>query len=242
VRPLHRTDQAAQPKPGGGRCGRLSGPPGPGPCPGGWPPALVSVSVGESLAACWRPGPAWRLARWWPWRPAGAAVPAQPGRRCLAAGGGRGAAHCPAPWPAGAARVGHPAGPGRPRQPANIDHLAIGPGGVFVIDSKRSSCWAGSLDPSGWRPNQSRPPRSWASAGGCRWLSGWLGRGWPPGQAGRWLSWPGCWPMRGGGWTSWRPGIWRCGPALSYQALSVEQQRALRLLGLSLRRPLMRIS
>ena len=30
--------------------------------------------------------------------------------------------------------------PGRPR--ANIDHIAVGPGGVFVIDSKN---WAGSI-------------------------------------------------------------------------------------------------
>jgi transcriptional regulator with XRE-family HTH domain len=49
---------------------------------------------------------------------------------------------------------------------------------------RRSGCWAGSPGPSGWPPNQTRPPRSWASAVGCRWPSGWPGRGWPPGRAG----------------------------------------------------------
>jgi Nuclease-related domain len=33
--------------------------------------------------------------------------------------------------------VGGPARPGRPGSPANLDHLVIGPGGVFVIDSKQ---------------------------------------------------------------------------------------------------------
>jgi hypothetical protein len=33
--------------------------------------------------------------------------------------------------------VGGLARPGRPRQPGDIDHLVIGPGGVFVIDSKQ---------------------------------------------------------------------------------------------------------
>jgi hypothetical protein len=44
----------------------------------------------------------------------GPAVPAQPRRPCLAAGGGRGAGHRPPARPAGAARVGGPARPGRP--------------------------------------------------------------------------------------------------------------------------------
>ena len=34
------------------RAGRPSGPPGHGPCPGGWPSSLGWVLVGESLAAC----------------------------------------------------------------------------------------------------------------------------------------------------------------------------------------------
>jgi hypothetical protein len=44
--------------------------------------------------------------------------------------------------------MGGPARPGRPRQPANLDHLVIGPAGVFVIDSKQ---YRGrlQLDPSG---------------------------------------------------------------------------------------------
>jgi hypothetical protein len=47
----------------------------------------------------------------------GSAIPAQPRRRRLATGCGRGAAHRPAARPAGAARVGGPARPGRPAQP-----------------------------------------------------------------------------------------------------------------------------
>ena len=47
----------------------------------------------------------------------GAAVPAQPGRLCLAAGSGGGAAHRPPARAAGAARLGGPARPGRPREP-----------------------------------------------------------------------------------------------------------------------------
>ncbi|HKO84542.1 MAG TPA: nuclease-related domain-containing protein [Actinomycetota bacterium] len=33
--------------------------------------------------------------------------------------------------------MGGSAGPGRPRSRANLDHLVIGPGGVFAIDSKQ---------------------------------------------------------------------------------------------------------
>ena len=33
--------------------------------------------------------------------------------------------------------MGHPARPGPPGSQANLDHLVIGPGGVFVIDSKQ---------------------------------------------------------------------------------------------------------
>jgi hypothetical protein len=44
--------------------------------------------------------------------------------------------------------MGGPPRPRRPRQQANLDHLVIGPGGVFVIDSKQ---YRGrlQLDPSG---------------------------------------------------------------------------------------------
>ena len=41
------------------------------------------------------------------------------------------------PRAAGAARVGGPARSAVPRSQANIDHLVIGPGGVFMIDSKQ---------------------------------------------------------------------------------------------------------
>ena len=45
--------------------------------------------------------------------------------------------------------MGGPARPGRPRSPANLDHLVIGPGGVFVIGSKQ---YRGrlQLDQPGW--------------------------------------------------------------------------------------------
>jgi hypothetical protein len=46
-------------QPSGGGCGRPSGPPGPGPCPGELPPPSASVLVRVFLAACWRPGSAW---------------------------------------------------------------------------------------------------------------------------------------------------------------------------------------
>jgi hypothetical protein len=55
--------------------------------------------------------------------------------------------------------VGGPARPGRPGSRANIDHLVIGPGGVFVIDSKQ---YRGrlQLDPSGrlWHGRYSLAP------------------------------------------------------------------------------------
>ncbi len=105
----------------------------------------------------------------------GAAVPAQPGRGRLAVRGGRGAANCPAARPAGAARGGGPARPGRSRQPGQHCHLAIGPGGVFVIDSKQyrgrlqldssGRLWHGrhplapACEWSASRPT--KPPRSW---------------------------------------------------------------------------------
>jgi hypothetical protein len=48
--------RAARPKPGGGACVPMSGPPGSRPYPGGWPPPWASGPLGESLAACWPPG------------------------------------------------------------------------------------------------------------------------------------------------------------------------------------------
>jgi hypothetical protein len=105
--------------------------------------------VGESSAACWRPGWGWSSAGWPPWRPAG--------------GCGLGPARTPSPGGAGAAgerRTAQLLGPlerhgwavlhdlAIPRSQANIDHLVIGPGGVFVVDSKQ---YRGrlQLDPSG---------------------------------------------------------------------------------------------
>jgi Nuclease-related domain len=77
-------------------------------------------------------------------------VPAQPRRRRLATWGGGGAPHGP---PLGYLErrgwaVLHDLAV--PDSAANIDHLAIGPGGVFVIDSKQ---YRGRLrlDPSGGR-------------------------------------------------------------------------------------------
>jgi hypothetical protein len=58
--------RVAPPTPGGGSCGRPSGPPGLGPCPGGSPSSLGWVRVGESLAACWRPGWGWSSVDWPP--------------------------------------------------------------------------------------------------------------------------------------------------------------------------------
>jgi Nuclease-related domain/Excalibur calcium-binding domain len=52
--------------------------------------------------------------------------------------------------------------PGRPR--ANIDHIAIGPGGVFVIDSKN---WSGQIDvrDNTFRSNGRRQDKTVAAAG-----------------------------------------------------------------------------
>jgi hypothetical protein len=63
--------RAAPPRRPGGGPGRPSGPPGPGPCPGGWPSSSGWVLVGESLAACWRPGWGCCSAAWRLWRLAG---------------------------------------------------------------------------------------------------------------------------------------------------------------------------
>jgi hypothetical protein len=96
------------------------------------------VLVGESLAACWCPGWGWSSADW----------PLQQ----LAGGCGSGPAQTPAPG--GGGRSGSDAPPALlgplerhgwailhdlavPGSQANLDHLAIGPGGVFVIDSKQ---------------------------------------------------------------------------------------------------------
>ena len=78
----------------------------------------------------------------------GAAVPAQPGRRRVAAGSGGGArtARLLAPLERHGWAVLHDLVV--PGSRANLDHLVIGPGGVFVIDTKQ---YRGrlQLDPSG---------------------------------------------------------------------------------------------
>jgi Nuclease-related domain len=75
----------------------------------------------------------------------GAAIPAQPGRHRLAAGERRTARRLAALERHGWAVLHDLAVPG---SQANIDHLVIGPGGVFMIDSKQ---YRGrlQLDPSG---------------------------------------------------------------------------------------------
>ena len=75
-----------------------------------------------------------------------------------------------------------------PGSPANLDHLAIGPGGIFVIDSKQyrgrlqldpsGRLWHGRhpLSPPPWAPWGSRPtgpPRS------CPTRAWWWCRPWP---------------------------------------------------------------
>ena len=135
--------RAAPPRRPGGGCGRPSGPPGPGPCPGGSPPILVVGAVwGESSAASWRPagaGPG-RTGRRGGRRDA--AVPAQPGRRRLAARRGGGAAHRPTAQPPGATRMGGPARPGRPRQPGRYPLapccVSHPPGGARARAGRRS--------------------------------------------------------------------------------------------------------
>jgi len=141
--------RVAPPRRGGGGPGRPSGWPGPGICPGGWPPSLGSVLAGESLAACWRPGWGWSSPLWRPWR-LGGRCGFGPARTPLLGGGGR----------PGEQRTARLLGPlerhgwailhdlAVPGSRANIDHLAIGPGGVFVIDSRQ---YRGrlQLDPSG---------------------------------------------------------------------------------------------
>ena len=104
-----------------------------------WPPAGTPVEP-----SCWRAGD--RSGR------LGAAVQAQPGRLCLAARSGRErrtARRLAALERDGWAILHDLAVPG---SRANLDHLVIGPGGVFVIDSKQ---YRGRLqmDPSGrlWR-------------------------------------------------------------------------------------------
>ena len=97
---------------------------GSGPCPGGSPPSSGSAPVGESSAACCRPGWGWSSADWPPWRPAGGcgSGPARtpsPGDEGPWASGDR-----PTPRPAGAARLGGPARLGPPRQPCQ--HRSLG--------------------------------------------------------------------------------------------------------------------
>jgi hypothetical protein len=97
---------------------------------------LGSVPVGESSATCWRPGWGGRRRTGRRGGRLGAAVPTQPGRRRLATGRGGGATHRPTARPARTARVGGPHDLAIPGSRANIDHLLIGPGGLFAIDSK----------------------------------------------------------------------------------------------------------
>jgi hypothetical protein len=120
-----------------GGCGWWSGPPGPGPCLGGWPPPSASVPLAGCLAACWRPGWGWSSAAWRRWRPAGAAVSAQPGRLAWRRGaaGERRTARLLAPLERQGWVVLHDLAV--PGSRAILDHLVIGPGGVFVIDSKQ---------------------------------------------------------------------------------------------------------
>ena len=132
----------------GGSNGRLRGRPGPGRCPGGSP---------LSSGGCRR-----RSVRQPTGAPAGAsprragshsgqvsaAVPAQPRRHRLATGaaGERRTARLLGPLERHGWTILHDLAV--PGSRANIDHLVIGPGGVFVIDSKQ---YRGrlQLDPSG---------------------------------------------------------------------------------------------
>ena len=69
------------------------------------------------------------------------------------------------------------------------------------------------VGPAGWPASRTRPRRSSSTAAACRWRSGSLGRGWPPGRTGCLVGWPACWPTNAAGSTSWPPVTWRSGPA-----------------------------
>jgi hypothetical protein len=134
--------RAARPRPGGGGCGRPSGPPGPEPCPGGWPPSWASGPVPVFLAACWRPGWAWWSAGWQPPRLAGgygsspAARPSPGGVERPGSGellgcstrwsgtGGRSCTTWPRGWRPGSR---HPAPAGRHQAPASRAPPAASP-------------------------------------------------------------------------------------------------------------------
>jgi len=88
-------DRAAPPKPGGASNERLRGRPGPGPCPGESALFWGSVSVGESSAACSRPGGGWSSG----------------GLAVMAAGWGCGSSPAPTPSPGDGARPGSGAPP-----------------------------------------------------------------------------------------------------------------------------------
>ena len=99
--------------------------------------AILGIGIsGESSAGCWCPSWAWWLARSGPWQ--------------LVGGCGSGPAPTPAAGgAAGERRTARLLGQlGRqgwavlhdlaiPGSQANLDHVVIGPGGVFVIDSKQ---------------------------------------------------------------------------------------------------------
>jgi hypothetical protein len=135
---ITRKPKAAPPKRGGGGCGRPSGPRGCGPCLGGWPPPLGSVWVGGIIGSQLEP---------WLGLVVGALA-------AMVAGWGlrfRASSDAVA-WRRGAAGerriarlLSHLERHGWavlhdlaiPGSSANLDHLVIGPGGVFVIDSKQ---------------------------------------------------------------------------------------------------------
>jgi hypothetical protein len=146
---ITRKPKAAPPKRGGGGCGRPSGPRGCGPCLGGWPPPLGSVWVGGIIGSQLEP---------WLGLVVGALA-------AMVAGWGlrfRASSDAVA-WRRGAAGerriarlLSHLERHGWavlhdlaiPGSSANLDHLVIGPGGVFVIDSKQYRVGL-QLDPSG---------------------------------------------------------------------------------------------
>ena len=138
-----------RPGAGGGGCGRPSGPPGPGPCPGGWPPPSASAPVAGVLGSLLAPrlglvlGGLAAVAAGWGlrFRPSPDAVAWRRG-----AAGERRTARLLGPLERHGWAVLHDLAV--PGSRANLDHLVIGPGGVFVIDSKQ---YRGrlQLDPSG---------------------------------------------------------------------------------------------
>jgi hypothetical protein len=107
-----------------------------------------------------------------------------------------------------------------PSSQANLDHLAIGPGGVFVIDSKQYSGRL-QLDSSGrlWHGRYPSPPRCVR----CRSRPTRPPRSCPT-RAWRWCrSWPSTAPRFHGARSSWRVCRW-CGPG-ACQACSASSRR-----------------